>query len=108
MIGPGCYFTADMEISNKKQGVFEYWLEIVPVGGDRLAADKLELTVTVGGQQVVKRALSGGLTTPVLQTVQNGEKSLFTVKLAVGDIDDNSLQGATLSFDVIAHAKLVI
>ena len=108
LIGPDCRFTADMVISNQKPYAFEYWLEIVPVGGDRLLADQLELTVEQNGEAVVRRTLQSGLTTKVIAAAQSGETSRFTVTLKYLDLNENdATKGTTLSFDMAVHARLI-
>lgn len=108
LIGPGCYFLSDMVIQNLKQGDFEYWIEIVPVGGGKQLADQIEITVSMGGNVTVKRILGGGLTTEILGGVKSGTESQFSVKLEYLKTDDNNqTQNSSLSFDMVVHARLI-
>ena len=107
LIGPKCYFTADMAVSNTKAYAFEYWLEIVPQNGGNLLVDQLELTVTIGGEVLVKRTLQGGLITEPFPIVDANETSRFSVRLEYLDVRENDLtKNTTLAFDMIVHARL--
>lgn len=108
LIGPKCYFEANMAISNSKPYSFEYWLEIVPQDGGNLLVDQLELTVTIEGETLVKRTLQSGLTTKVFPIVNVGETARFSVRLEYLDVQDNDLtKNTTLAFDMIVHARLI-
>lgn len=108
LIAPGCYFSADMEISNTKPYAFEYWLEIVPENGGNLLVDQLELTVTIDGEIFVQRTLSDGLITKVFPSVAANEKAKFTVKLQYLDVQNNDeTKNTTLAFDMTVHARLI-
>ena len=108
LIGPTCSFTAHMAIKNLKPYPFEYWLEIVPVNGESLLAEQLELTVTVGEEVFIKRTLQSGLETKLLPSVQSGETANFTVKLEYLDVKNNDeTKNTTLSFDMVVHARLI-
>lgn len=108
LIGPGSYFSADMVISNLLSGNFEYWLEIVPQGGKNLLAEQLEITVDVGGSQLVRRTLSGGLQTVTLARVEDGNESRFTARLEYITCDNNNeTKDTTLAFDMKVHAREV-
>lgn len=105
LIGPKCFFEADMAISNKKPHAFEYWLEIVPENGEALLAEQLMLTVN--GKKVVERTLAGGLKTETIAAVASGEISRFSVRLEYLDVQNNDeTKNSTLAFDMIVHAKL--
>ena len=108
LIGPKCYFAANMAISNSKPYSFEYWLEIVPQDGGNLLVDQLELTVTIEGETFVKRTLQSGLTTKIFPVVNVGETARFSVRLEYLDVQDNDLtKNTTLAFDMIVHARLI-
>lgn len=108
LIAPGCYFSADMAISNSKPYAFEYWLEIVPENGGNLLVDQLELTITVNGEIFVRRTLSDGLKTDVFPTVAANETAKFTVKLQYLDVQNNDeTKNTTLAFDMTVHARLI-
>lgn len=108
LIAPRCYFSVNMAISNLKPYAFEYWLEIIPQNGDNLLVDQLELTVTVGGEEFVRRTLAGGLTTKIFPAVSAAETARFTVKLEYLDVkDNNETKNTTLAFDMIVHARLI-
>lgn len=108
LVGPGCYFSAAMLISNVKGYSFEYWLEITPEDAEHLLAEQLEMTVSIGEEVLVKRTLGSGLLTEPLLTVNNDEQSRFTVKLEYLNVDNNDeTQNATLAFDMVVHARLV-
>lgn len=107
LVGPGCYFSADMVIENTKGYAFEYWLEITPEDGEHLLADQLELTVTVG-EKVIVQPLGEGLLTKTLATVGKGDVSRFTVKIEYLNVEENDkTQNSTLAFDMAVHARLV-
>lgn len=107
MIGPRCYFKADMAISNAKGYSFLYWLEIIPTGGSSLLAEQLELTVETGGETYIKRTLGSGLTTKTLPEVNGSDISRFTVKLEYLDVENNNdTKNSTLAFDLVVHARL--
>lgn len=107
LVGPNCYFAASMVISNSKPYDFEYFLEIVPVNGDKLLAEQLKLTVTIDNEVVLERTLSGGLTTKVFPIVSSGTSARFTVRMEYLDVPDNDkTKNTTLTFDMTVHARL--
>lgn len=107
LIGPGCYFSAQMTVENKKPYAFDYWLEIVPEKGGSLLADQLELTVIIDGETFIKRTLGSRLITEEFPKVSAGRKGKFTVKLEYLDVkDNNETKNTTLAFDMTVHAKL--
>lgn len=108
LIGPGCYFTAEMAVGNQKPYAFEYWLEIVPAGGASALAGQQELTVTLDGEIFLQRTLDDGLTTDVLAKVASGQTARFTVCLKYLDVYDNDdTQNSVLMFDMAVHARLI-
>lgn len=108
MVGPGCRFTAQMLIQNTKGYDFEYWIEIVPQNGKNLLAEQLELTVTIDGENVVKRTLDGGLVTQPLARVEKNAQHRFTAGLEYLSVSDNNqTQNVTLAFDMTIHARLI-
>lgn len=108
LIGPGCYFSAQMTVENKKPYAFDYWLEIVPEGGGSLLSDQLELTVTIDGETVIKRTLQDGLATDAFPKVSAGKKGKFTVKLEYLNVQNNNeTKNTTMAFDMTVHAKLI-
>lgn len=108
IIGPKCYFAANMAISNSKPYAFEYWLEIIPQDGGNLLVDQLELTVTVNDEIFIRRTLQSGLTTKAFPSVSGGETARFSVRLEYLDVQDNDLtKNTTLAFDMIVHARLI-
>lgn len=108
LIGPACWFQAEMAMSNKAGDPFEYWLEIVPVGGEALLADQLQLTVERDGEIVIQRTLLGGLETRVIERVEGEAVSRFTVRLEYLDVKENDeTKNMTLVFDLTVHARLV-
>lgn len=108
LVGPGCYFSAQMALSNKKPYDFEYWLEIIPVGGDNLLADQLEFTVTIGEETFIKRTLQSGLTSKAFPVVKSGQTSRITVRLEYLNVENNDdTKNITLAFDMSVHARLV-
>lgn len=107
LIGPGCYFSADMTIANKKPYVFEYWLEIIPEDGDSILGDQLELTVVIDNETFIKRTLNDKLDTKIFPKVDSGKTAKFTVKLEYLSLENNDdTKNTTLAFDMIVHARL--
>lgn len=108
LVGPTCSFTAHMAIANSKPYAFEYWLEIIPVHGDSLLADQLELTVTVEGETFIKRTLQNGLTTKVFPAVSASDTAHFTAKLEyLNVVGNDETKNTTFAFDMIVHARLI-
>lgn len=108
LIGPKCYFSATMAISNAEPYPFEYWLEIVPENGESLLADQLELKVTLGEEVFVERTLAEGLQTKVFPSVAANAQAKFAVTLTYLDLQENDLtKNTTLAFDIIVHARLL-
>lgn len=107
LIGPGCYFTAQMTVENGKPYPFEYWLEITPENGGSLLADQLELTVELGREIFIRRTLQSGLVTKTFPKVEAGQTGRFTVTLKYLDVHGNDeTKNLTLAFDMVVHAKL--
>lgn len=108
VVAPGCRFAADMAISNAKPYAFEYWIEIVILGGDPVLADRWELTVKEGGRECARQTLRGGLTTGVVARVDSGEISRFTASLEYLQTENaDDTKNKTLSFDLTVHARLI-
>lgn len=109
LVVPGCYFDAEMKISNGCDVAFIWWVEIVLNGSTNSLAEQLRVTVTVG-TEVYSAYLSetlhlGDATTPN-GTLAKNENSVFNVKVEF--IDDNAVNNAaqdkTVDFDLIVHA----
>ena len=112
LIVPGCWYTAEMRISNNSDVAFGYWLEIVFDDKEDLAiADQLKVTVTtVGGKTEAMLSESNGLigseAAPIGILAKTGSQ-LFTVRVEFRDLDDevnNSAKSQAVKFDVIVHA----
>lgn len=107
LIGPGCYFKAEMAVSNQAEGAFEYWLEIVTLGGEKLAA-QLELTIETDGAIIERQTLDGGFTSKPLPAVASGKTSRFVATLTyLKTVDNNETQNTTLAFDMSVHSRLI-
>ena len=113
LIIPGCWYLAEMQISNNSDVTFGYWLEIVFDDKDNLAlADQLEVTiVTKNGE--TKGMLSDlsseiGLVGSEAEPVSNlkvTESETFTVRVEFKDLENNNAaKNQSLSFDVVVHA----
>lgn len=112
LIVPGCWYSAEMQITNNSDVAFGYWLEIVFDDKDNLAlADQLLVTVTtVDG--VKSDELSeidqfiGEEKDPIGILAKKGT-NLFTIRVDFKDLDDsinNQAKGQGLKFDVVVHA----
>lgn len=108
LIGPSCFFQAEMTVTNTKPYDFEYWLEITPKDGKTLLADQIVFTVTADGQELIDRSLADGLTTPVTAVSgSGGAQSRFTARLEYIDVQNNNeTQNSTLAFDMVVHVRL--
>lgn len=112
LIVPGCWYSAEMRITNNSDVAFGYWLEIVFDDKEDLEiADQLKVTVTtVNGTTETELSKSNGLigseTAPIATLAKTGSQ-LFTVRVEFSDLDDeinNSAKSQAVKFDVIVHA----
>lgn len=111
LIVPGCKYTATMQIENKSDVAFGYWLEIVfDDKADLELADQLEVTVTtVKGTTVAKLSESAGLIgnkgEPVgILAISESELFTISVEFLNDDKVNNDAKTQSLDFDLIVHA----
>jgi len=112
---PGSKYIADMEIVNKGDVAFAYWIEIVFDDALGLAlADQIEITVTT--DKSVSAKLSSGVTlgsdeSPIGTLAATDESQSFSVSVEFLDLNDgsnNDAQGQNVSFDLVVHAVQVV
>lgn len=113
LIVPGCWYSAEMQISNNSDVAFGYWLEIVFDDKDNLAlADQLEVTVVTKNGETqgflsklsTEIGLIGSETKPI-SVLEKTKSEFFTLKVEFKDLKDNNLaKSQSLSFDVVVHA----
>ena len=113
LIVPGCWYSAEMQISNNSDVAFGYWLEIVFDDKDNLAlADQLEVTVVTKNGETqgflsklsTEIGLIGSETKPI-SVLAKTKSEFFTLKVEFKDLKNNNLaKSQSLSFDVVVHA----
>lgn len=110
LIVPGCWYSAEMQISNNSDVAFNYWLEVVFDDKDDLAlADQLKVTIiTKNGKTEGKLsemvALMSNEKKPVGILAKKGSE-LFTIRIDFEDLKtNNDAKSQSLSFDVVVHA----
>ena len=117
LIVPGCWYTADMKITNNSDVAFGYWLEIVfDEKVDLTLAKQLKITVKTADQSksITKMldesaGLIGAEDDPIEVLPKTGS-ALFTVTVEFVDLDDganNVAKAKSFDFDVIVHAVQV-
>lgn len=111
-MAPGCWCSAEMQITNDGDVVIGYWLEIVfDDEADLTLAEQLKVTVTtVGGTTSgmlnTSTGLIGGEDNPIEILAEAGS-ALFTVRVDFCDLDysvNNNAKGRFFDFDVVVHA----
>ena len=112
LVVPGCWYEAEMQITNNTDVAFGYWFEIVfDDTVDLTLAEQLKITVTtVDGETSGMLSKSAGQIgkedAPVGILAKTGSQ-LFTIKLEFCDLDhsvNNNAKGASFDFDVVVHA----
>ena len=110
LIVPGCWYSAEMQISNNSDVAFNYWLEVVFDDKDNLAlADQLKVTL------ITKNGKTEGKLSEIAALISNEKKpvgvlakkasELFTIRVEFEDLKtNNSAKKQSLSFDVVVHA----
>ena len=117
VIVPLSSYTAEMEVANKSNVGFVYWLEIsVPQSQkddqDLVLDDQMQVTITVDGGQPYVCKLSDGMvigsaSAPVA-TVLKTTTSNFTVTVEfLDDKNNNNAMFDEVYFDLIVHAQQV-
>ena len=110
LIVPGCWYSAEMQISNNSDVAFNYWIEVVFSDDDDLAlADQLKVTL------ITKNGKTEGKLSEIAALISNEKKpvgvlakkasELFTIRVEFEDLEtNNSAKKQSLSFDVVVHA----
>lgn len=107
LIVPGTKFTAEMQLSNKSDVAFNYWIEIVC--NDKAMDLASQLKITVKADIEYSASLSNGLNVgsenkPV-GTLAKGQSKLFYVTVEYLNLANNNLsQGESVEFDLMIHA----
>ena len=111
-MAPGCWYSAQMQLTNIGGVRLGYWLEIVfDDTADLTLAEQLKITVTtVGGTTSgmldVSTGLIGGEDNPI-EILTAAGSALFTVRVDFCDLDysvNNNAKGSFFYFDVVVHA----
>lgn len=112
LIVPGCWFSAEMQITNNSDVAFGYWLEIVfDDKADLALADQLQITVTTKKGTTEKKLSEsagqiGEKDKPIGVLAKTGSE-LFTVRVDFLDLQgdaNNAAKKQALDFDIIVHA----
>ena len=118
-IVPGNSYKATLEVSNRGDVTFMYWLELKLEGDtvvfDSEFAQKLTLKVTAGGKTVKECLLSelnknaplafGNIESPIGTLAPGAESAdLFTMEISFDKNADNNAQTKHVCFDLIVHA----
>ena len=110
LIVPGCWYSAEMQISNNSDVAFNYWIEVVFSDDDNLAlADQLKVKL------ITKNGKIEGKLSEIAALISNEKKpvgvlakkasELFTIRVEFENLEtNNSAKKQSLSFDVVVHA----
>jgi hypothetical protein len=111
LIAPGSFYSADMEIANRCDVTFGYWLEILfdeDAAGSELAKQIKITVVTSDGTVCDTLDKSAGLigkADETLGVLAEGDTAFFTVGIEFLDLEENnSAKAQNLEFDVVVHA----
>ena len=115
LIVPGCWYNAEMQITNNTDVAFGYWFEIVfDDTVDLTLAEQLKITVStvdgdVSGKISETAGLIGSESDPIGILAKTGS-AVFSIKVEFCDLDysvNNNAKEKSFDFDVIVHAVQV-
>lgn len=113
-IVPGCSYTATLQLTNKTDVAFAYWIEIINRDFNGLElADQLEVSVKLGEGNEASKILSQGLTvgssSNPIGILTKTSSAVFDVSLVFADLaNNNDAMNQSLNFDVVVHAVQVV
>ena len=116
VVVPLSSYTAEMEVANKSNVGFVYWLEIL-IPADQLnnnknvLANQMRVTITTGNKEnqcLLSEGMIIGSATAPIDTVLLNNVSTFTVKVEfLDDKFNNDAMFNEVYFDLIVHAQQV-
>ena len=107
LIVPGSKFVAEMQLSNKSDVAFNYWIEIVC--NDKAMDLASQLKITVKADTEYSASLANGLnvgseSSPVGVLAKGQSKTFYVTVEYLNLANNNSSQGESVEFDMIIHA----
>lgn len=111
LIVPCCKYTADMQIINRTDVAYAYWIEIVlDEPEDIIFANQIEIVVKTpdSAEARLSKGLTVGSESEPIAIMAKNDSALFTVSVEFLDLPNNNLaQGRSLNFDLKVYAVQV-
>lgn len=111
LVVPCCKYTADMQIINRTDVAYAYWLEIVlDYPSDEIFASQIEVSVKTpdSDKAILTKGLKVGSEADPIAIMAKGDSALFTVSVEFLDLVTNNLaQGESVNFDLKVYAVQV-
>ena len=111
LIVPCCKYTADMQIINKTDVAYAYWIEIVlDDPSDIVLANQIQVTVMTpdSAEAKLSKGLTVGSESEPIAIMAKNDSALFTVSVEFLDLpNNNSAKGRSLNFDLKVYTVQV-